>query len=76
METIARHTRHATIMEAREFARRTSCPDHSMVGGAMVGRRGCLQTQRGRLRLEQLGDMGMLNRFSKDRVAESTLIEC
>ena len=37
METIAGHTRDTTIVETQEFARHTTCFDHNMVGGAVVG---------------------------------------
>ena len=65
METIAKGSGDATVMEAQEPAWRTTRAHNSMVGGTVVGRRGCLQAQRARLRLEQLGKLGMPDPFTK-----------
>lgn len=62
-------------MEAQGPARHTTCLDHHLVGGALVGRRGRLQAQRGKLRLEQLGKLGMPDSFPKIRAEELALTE-
>ncbi len=56
---IAGKSRNATVMEAQRSTLDATCIDHTLVGGTLVGRRSCLQTQRGNLRLEQLGKLGI-----------------
>lgn len=73
METIAEYSMGATIMAAQGPAWYTTRVAHSMVGGAMVGRSRCLQAQRGRLRLEQLGKLGIVDLLPEFREKELAL---
>lgn len=59
METSAGSIWAVAVMAAHGPALLTNCLDHHLVGGALVGRRGRLQAQRGSLRLEQLGKLGI-----------------
>ena len=58
METSAGIGRDVTVVEAHRPACHATGLDYSLVGGALVGRRGRLQAQRRELRLEQLGKLG------------------
>lgn len=73
MEAVAGDSTNATVMEAPRSTLHTTVPDYSMVGGALVGRRGHLQTQRGELCLEQLGTLGISDAWIKEFAEEYAL---
>lgn len=75
METSAGSIRAVTVMEAHGPALLTNCLDHHMVGGALVGRRGRLQAQRGNLRLEQLGKLGIPHHCPRNYTGKHALTE-
>ena len=75
METSAGISRDVTVLEAHRPVHHATCLDHSLVGGALVGRRGCLQAQRRGLRLEQLGKLGISDHRIKNNTEEYALTE-
>lgn len=75
METSAGRIWDVAVMEAHGPALLTNCLDHYLVGGSLVGRRGRLQAQRGKLRLEQLGKLGIPYHRPKNYMGKHALTE-